>query len=228
MVSQVGTEAPADGIRSTPATTPRDGGTPLPRPREQVITPPTDWDKRGVRALLAIMREDRRANLGDRPTTAGDWLVPAVQALSVYRFGQWIDAATFPRWVRPVAEAAYSLMFIRVRNRLGIELPKTVRLGRRVTFVHQHGVAIHPYATIGDGCALRHCVTLGTRSAVLNDGPVVGSDVTFGVGCAVIGPVRIGDGAIIGPNAVVTTDLPAGASVVAPPSRVLRLDRAQD
>lgn len=187
---------------------------------EFTITDPSDWQRSGYRGFIAIIKEDRQAN-------KGSWLVPAVQALAVHRFGEWVLRPEFPRHLRHPALLLYRAMFIGVRNVLGFEITRGARIGRRVTFYHQHGTVIHPEAIVGDDCVFLHGVTLGTRSGDVSGfesgAPRIGAHVTLGAGCVLLGPVRIGDWASVGPNAVVTTDVPTGASVVAPPSRVLRL-----
>jgi Serine acetyltransferase len=115
-----------------------------------------------------------------------------------------------------------------VRNFLGIEIGRAARLGRRVKFSHQHGIVIDERCVIGDDCEIHHGVTLAPYYRAdspknLGEAPQVGSGVTFFAGCIVLGGVRIGDGATIGPNAVVTKDVPPRASVVAQPSRILLL-----
>jgi len=86
-------------------------------------------------------------------------------------------------------------------------------------------VVIHEKAKIGARCVIRAQVIVG--GARPNDGPsgglpVIGDDVGIGVGAKVLGPVKIGDGALIGANAVVIHDVPAGATVGGVPARVLK------
>lgn len=44
--------------------------------------------------------------------------------------------------------------------------------------------------------------------------PRIGNRVYIGAGAKILGPLSIGDDAIVGANAVVTKDVPAGATVV--------------
>lgn len=107
----------------------------------------------------------------------------------------------------------------RVRNVYGIELPYSVRLGRRVVFEHQGGIVIHGNAAIGDGCIIRQGVTLGNRHLDDPDSaPALGNGVNVGAGAKILGGIHIGDGAAIGANAVVLHDVPAGGTVVGIPA----------
>ena len=185
------------------------------------ISAPTTWDTSSFAGLKAVLHEDRRDG-------SANWLLPGIQALAVHRLGVWIQADEFPRLLRRPAHFLHRLLYGYVRSFLGFEIPDSVRLGRRVMFFHQHGVVIDAQCVIGDDCVFHHGVTLAFNKRFgsptsLYYAPQVGSRVSFGVGCIVLGGVRIGDGATIGPNAVVTTDVPPGASVAAPPSRILRL-----
>jgi serine O-acetyltransferase len=71
----------------------------------------------------------------------------------------------------------------------------------------------------GAGVKIEHQVTIGAEK---RQSPQLGDDVFIGAGAKVIGPVRIGDGARVGANAVVVHDVPAHATVVGIPARVVR------
>ena len=91
---------------------------------------------------------------------------------------------------------------------------------------HQGGIVIHWRAEIGDDCVIRQNATLGAATGEkFMHAPVLGNRVEVGCGAAIIGRVRIGDDARIGPNAVVTTNVPAGATVVVPPPRIVQVKR---
>ncbi len=81
---------------------------------------------------------------------------------------------------------------------------------------------------IGDESIIYQNVTIGALNGErVQEAPTLGRSVTVGCGAAVLGPVTIGDGARIGPNAVVMTDVPAGATVfVNPPRTILNMHSA--
>src|ERR1700674_826416 len=104
----------------------------------------------------------------------------------------------------------------------GIEIHPGATIGRRVFIDHGMGVVIGETAEIGDDCTLYHGVTLGGTS--WNKGkrhPSLGRGVVLGAGAKILGPITIGDGAKVGSNAVVVKDIPAGATVVGVPGRIL-------
>lgn len=88
------------------------------------------------------------------------------------------------------------------------------RLPADVHMPHPYGIVIHPQAVIGHRVTVMQQVMIGGRDRDENIAPVIGDDVSIGAGARVLGDVRIGNGAIIGANAVVTRDIPPGATVV--------------
>jgi serine O-acetyltransferase len=84
-------------------------------------------------------------------------------------------------------------------------------------------------AEIGDDVTLYHGVTLGgTTWQKGKRHPTLGNDVVVGAGAKVLGPLNVADGARIGSNAVVVKDVPAGATVVGIPGRIVKANIEQD
>lgn len=103
-----------------------------------------------------------------------------------------------------------------------VQLPAPVRLGRGVQLSYSGlGTVIHPRAVIGNRVVIAPGVVIGGRSKI-KEVPVIEDDVEIGVGAKVLGPVRVGRGAVIGANAVVLDDVPPGVVVVGIPARPLR------
>lgn len=97
----------------------------------------------------------------------------------------------------------------------GIEIHPGATLGRRLVIDHGMGVVIGETAEIGDDCIIFHGVTLGgTKFDPVKRHPTVGNKVLIGTGAKILGPIRIGDGARIGANAVVTKEVPPNAIVL--------------
>ena len=89
------------------------------------------------------------------------------------------------------------------------------RLPNDVHMPHPYGIVLHRQAVIGHRVTIMQQVMIGGRhGGDPNIAPVIGDDVTIGAGARILGDVRIGNGATIGANAVVTRDIPPGATVV--------------
>ena len=94
----------------------------------------------------------------------------------------------------------------------GADIPLTCQIGGGLLIPHPNGIVIHPDAAIGVNCLIFQQVTLGTRSEP--GAPSIGGHVDIGAGAKILGPVRIGDHARIGANAVVTKDVPSHTTAV--------------
>ena len=104
----------------------------------------------------------------------------------------------------------------------GIEIHPGAKIGKRFFIDHGMGVVIGETAEIGDDVTIYHGVTLG--GTTWNKGkrhPTLESGVVIGAGAKVLGPIVVGAGARIGSNSVVTRAVPAGATVVGIPGRII-------
>ena len=110
----------------------------------------------------------------------------------------------------------------------GIEIHPGAQIGRRFFIDHGMGVVIGETAEIGDDCTLYHGVTLGGTS--WNKGkrhPTLHKGVVIGAGAKILGPIEIGEGAKIGSNAVVVKSVPAGATAIGIPARIVESHEPQ-
>jgi len=119
------------------------------------------------------------------------------------------------RWHIPLVNRALRLTQMTVYS---IEIGKGVELGEGIVFVHTMGTVIGGDAKVGDRVWIMSNVTIGTAKD--NGYPRIGNDVRIGAGARILGPVTIGDGAVIGANAVVLSDVPAGAVAVGVPATI--------
>lgn len=104
----------------------------------------------------------------------------------------------------------------------GIEIHPGAVIGRRFFIDHGMGVVIGETAEVADDVTLYHEVTLGGTSWKKGKRhPTLGKGVVVGAGAKVLGPITVGEGARIGSNAVVTKDVPAGATAVGIPARII-------
>jgi serine O-acetyltransferase len=109
----------------------------------------------------------------------------------------------------------------------GIEIHPGAKIGERVFFDHAMGVVVGETAEIGDDCTIYQGVTLGGTSLYKGTKrhPTLGRGVVVGAGAKVLGGFSVGDGAKIGSNAVVTKPVPAGATAVGNPARIIMADQ---
>jgi serine O-acetyltransferase len=104
----------------------------------------------------------------------------------------------------------------------GIEIHPGAKIGRRFFIDHGGGVVIGETAEIGDDVLIYQGVVLGGTS--LNRGkrhPTIGNNVVIGAAAILLGPITVGDGAMIGANSVVIKSVAPGVTVVGVPGRVV-------
>ncbi|SCN22571.1 Serine acetyltransferase [Clostridium sp. N3C] len=104
----------------------------------------------------------------------------------------------------------------------GIEIHPGAKIGKGLFIDHGMGVVIGETAEIGDNVTIFHGVTLGgTGKDKGKRHPTIGNNVIIGAGAKILGPIKIGDDVKIGANAVVLKDVPANATAVGIPARVI-------
>lgn len=149
-------------------------------------------------------------------------LYPGVWALAFHRLAHWLYRG--------------ELYFLaRVVNHIGrfltaIDIHPGARIGDN--FFIDHGfVVIGETAIVGDDVTIYQCVTLGgtnpTNGVAGKRHPTIGNGVIIGSGAQVLGPITVGDRARIGANAVVTRDVPEGATMTGIPARAALVDAVQ-
>lgn len=105
----------------------------------------------------------------------------------------------------------------------GIEIHPGAKIGRRVFIDHGMGVVIGETAEIGDDVVIFHGVTLGgTGKDCGKRHPTIKNGVLLSAQAQILGPITIGEGAKIGASAVVLKDVPAGATAVGIPAKLVR------
>lgn len=150
-----------------------------------------------------------------------DWTKPGFRAVAVHRFGGW-RMRIQPKLIRAPFSLIYRGHYRYIRNVYGIDLPYTVKLGRRVVIEHQGAIVIHGDSEIGDDCIIRQGVTLGNRYLEHPfDAPKLGARVNVGAGAKILGDVVLGNDVNIGANAVVLSNVPSGVTAVGIPAKIL-------
>ena len=141
---------------------------------------------------------------------------PGVQAVAVYRFGQWAAARPMP--LRIFLDPLFLLGQFLVRALWGIEIPRQARIGPGLYIGHFGGITISPLAVLGARCSISPSITIGMSGYGDRLGvPVIGDNVYIAPGARIFGKVRVGDNVKIGANAVIHKDVPDNAVVVLDP-----------
>ena len=168
------------------------------------------------------LREDIQSVFDRDPAARTFWEVltcyPGVHAMLCHRLAHWLWTHRLYWLGRAVSHLG--------RFFTGIEIHPGAVVGRRFFIDHGMGVVIGETAVIGDDVTLYHGVTLGGTS--WHKGrrhPTLENGVVVGAGAKVLGPITVGAAAKVGSNAVVIKDVPAGATAVGNPARII--DSAQ-
>ncbi|MBY0468247.1 MAG: serine O-acetyltransferase [Burkholderiaceae bacterium] len=169
--------------------------------------------------MFQRLREDIACILERDPAARSSWEVltcyPGLHALVLHRLahGLWQRG-----WLWLGRFVSHLGRFVS-----GIEIHPGARIGRRVFIDHGMGVVIGETAEIGDDCTIYQGVTLGGTS--LSKGakrhPTLGRGVIVGANSQVLGGFTVGDNARVGSNAVVLKPVPAGATAVGNPARII-------
>lgn len=162
--------------------------------------------------VSAIMEHDPAA----RSRLEVRLLYPGYKALMSHRRAAWFQKHGMKLVARWISQ--------RTARRTGIEIHPCAQIGRRVTIDHGMGVVIGETAVVGDGCTIYQGVTLGgTGKDKGKRHPTLGKNVLVGSGAKVLGPFTVGDNARIAAGAVVLSEVPADATAVGVPARVVRI-----
>lgn len=119
----------------------------------------------------------------------------------------------FRRWLAVLRHRLWSVV-------TGADVPLVCRIDGGLLMPHPNGIVVHPDARIGPNCLLMQQVTLGTGGP-LPGAPVLVGHVDIGAGAKVLGGVTLGAHAQVGANAVVLRDIPAHATAVGIPARIV-------
>ncbi|WP_018870407.1 MULTISPECIES: serine O-acetyltransferase [unclassified Thioalkalivibrio] len=168
--------------------------------------------------MFKTLREDIRCVFARDPAARNAFEVltayPGLHALWFHRAAHWLWNHRM-RWLGRILGNFARLL-------TGIEIHPGARIGRRFFIDHGMGVVIGETAEIGDDCTIYHQVTLGGTSWEGGKRhPTLGNEVVIGAGAKLLGPIHVGDRARVGSNAVVLKDVPADATAVGIPARVL-------
>ncbi|WP_411326861.1 serine O-acetyltransferase [Helicobacter pylori] len=164
-------------------------------------------------SLERVLQED--------PAARNKWevflLYPGIHALLCHRLAHALHKRGFYFIARALSQL--------VRLITGIEIHPGAKIGRGLFIDHGMGVVIGETTEIGDDVTIYHGVTLGGTGKLKGKRhPTLGNRVVVGAGAKVLGAICIGDGAKIGANAVVLSDLPAGSTAVSAKAKIIIKD----
>ncbi len=169
--------------------------------------------------MFQRLREDIDCILERDPAARSRWEVltcyPGLHALVIQR---WAHRAWKARWFWLGRFLSHLGRFL-----TGIEIHPGATIGRRVFIDHGMGIVIGEMAEIHDDCTIYQGVTLGGTSLVrgAKRHPTLERGVIVGANACVLGGFTVGEGARIGSGAVVTKPVPAGATAVGNPARII-------
>src|SRR6478609_5784373 len=172
--------------------------------------------------MFSRLRSDIQCILDRDPAARSKWEVltcyPGLHALVLHRAAHAVWKRGF-RWL-----GRFISQFSRWLT--GIEIHPGAKIADKVFIDHGMGIVIGETAEIGDGCTIYQGVTLGGTSLAkgAKRHPTLGRNVVVGAGAKVLGGFTVGDDAAVGSNAVVTKPVPAGATAVGIPARIIQAE----
>lgn len=169
--------------------------------------------------MFSKLRADIACILERDPAARSAWEVltcyPGLHAIYIHKLARWFWLRGL-RWLGRLTSNVGRWL-------TGIEIHPGAKIGSCVFIDHGMGVVIGETAEVGDGCTIYQGVTLGGTS--LEPGtkrhPTLGPGVIVGGGAKILGGFTVGAGARIGANSVVVKEVPASATVVGIPGRVV-------
>jgi serine O-acetyltransferase len=176
-------------------------------------------------AMFEDLLEDvRRCGLTPSSRARELMLNSGMWAVIGYRFRRRLFTSRMPRPVRWLLNVPSVLAQLFAEVTTGIQLPSSAAIGPGLYIPHAGCIVVNSRAVIGSHCTIAQGVTIGHGGGggkPMDSCPVIGDRVYMGPGSIIIGPITIGDDALIGAGAVVIRSIPSRGVAVGNPARVI-------
>lgn len=176
--------------------------------------------KKGGKYLFKALKEDLDSVIARDPAARSRlevyFLYSGFKAVRAYRKANWCFRHNLKFLARYISQ--------RSRHKTGIEIHPGATIGKGLFIDHGMGVVIGETTVIGDNCTIYQNVTLGgTGKEHGKRHPTLGNNVMVGSGAKVLGPFNVGDNARIAAGAVVLSEVPANATAVGVPAKIVKI-----
>lgn len=179
--------------------------------------------------LLHTIMEDLRSHIDPtRRSGLNYWahligklaFAPSVQVVVLYRISTVLYRHTL---TRPFAFIIRGFTVVWG----GTEIHPAATIGPGLCILHSQKILIGEGVSIGRDARISHGVSIGGDTGrhgpeSLTGWPVIGDGVTVALDSIVLGPVTVGNGAVIGAQSLVVRDVPPHSVVAGSPARVVR------
>ncbi len=167
---------------------------------------------------MKFIKEQMKAIKEKDPAFNGGFdvfLYPGFKAQLKFKLASYFYKHNYKLLARYISEKA--------KRKTGIEIHPGATIGKKLFIDHGMGVVIGETAIIGNNVTIYHGVTLGgTGKESGKRHPTIEDNVMIGAGAKILGNITIGKNAKIGANAVVLEDVPANATVVGVPAKIVK------
>jgi serine O-acetyltransferase len=176
--------------------------------------------------VLSELRVDWNRYLAEEQSSPAVFFCLTFWIVAWYRLGHWMYREGCPALLRIPLKLLYVPVYLVIQNFFQIRIPPSAEIGPGLYLSHVGGVHISPQAVIGRNCDIAHHVTIGVSAMGRAGVPQIGNDVYIGTGSTLIGRIKIGDGAKVAANTLVMSNVPAGATIMGVPGRIVMMAQA--
>lgn len=120
------------------------------------------------------------------------------------------------RWSLSLAYLLWLPFKIFTKVFLHLEISPHCSIGAMLSLPHPFCIVVNRFSTIGPNCIIRHCTTIGNKGDIetAHDCPVIGANVKIGCNSVILGPIKIGDCAVIAASSIVVKNVAPGSTYI--------------